>query len=122
MRRISRCDGAVELTAVDLDHWHHRLHGLEGFGRVGIGDQVDGQFEIDLPRDAEVLGDPAAGDGRAPGRGRVLVWSGVDEGDGEAVVAFGADGLEGGGGDAGALGEEGEGVEGAAGGGVGIWV
>src|SRR5690606_41845232 len=51
--RSSLAHGALELLAVDLDHGHHRLHGLAGLGRVGVGDQVDQHLGVDLPRSEE---------------------------------------------------------------------
>lgn len=86
----SALDRLLKSRGVDLDHPNHRAHG-SGRG-LGVADQVDQAFGVDLPGDAEVVGDPAAGHGRGAGGDEFVpelvnfLLGVADDGDGDALA------------------------------------
>jgi two-component system response regulator (stage 0 sporulation protein F) len=57
---LNAVGGALQRSDVDLDHRHHRLEGPLRPARVGVGQQLGEPSRHDLPREAELVLEPAA--------------------------------------------------------------
>src|SRR5436190_9028001 len=67
----STLGGLLQGFDVELHHLHHRLHDPPGFLGVLVADQLHEHGRDDLPRHAELVGEPAAGDLLAAVRGQL---------------------------------------------------